>query len=119
MAALIPLASMVVSSKTDAAFRQRSIALRAALVQLDRVMAYDYGDEFQDFITHWNQPANRNFELPELTGSAGPMPAGYAGTITLDQSDPLRIAVVVTVDYLDRGEARQVVLRQLVTEVTP
>jgi len=127
-AALTPLSSMVISAKTDGSFRQRSVALRAALVQLDRVMAFDYGDDIGDFVLHWNRPENRSFSVPELSGeetaaanvgASGPTAAvhGVGGAVEIDASDLLRVVVIVRVDYRECGEPRQVILRHVVTEV--
>jgi len=114
VAAFSALTTLTSSSALDEDLKGRSVALRAAITQMESVMAYDYSDDIGNLVTFFTQPANSTFNVDGLAAPA----AGAQGAIVLDTTDPDRILVTVTVRWSTKtGAARALSLQHVMTEV--
>lgn len=145
-AAFATLGSMETTLHLDKSNSERAIALRAAVGVIERVRAYDYGADFQDFIDHWSNPANSGFDIDGLeapepesiyggttagsqTGTQGYTQGGTTsygtttsrrgGSIAIDTSDPLRTRVNVEVSWKGQKGNERIVLPMTFTGINP
>ena len=116
VAALIPLSTMATASRADTAVRQKGAAMRAGSAVMETVLAYDYGEDIDDFISHWSDAGNATFTAPELAVLAG---ADAQAVVTIDATDKQRIGIQVNVAWTHAGESRQLVLPMIMTGVVP
>ncbi len=122
--ALVSLSVMGSTAQVDEEMRERATALRAALTRVETVMAYDYGDDIQDLIDYWTQPANASFTVEGLAPPAAgvvdlPNEAPAHGSIAVDATDPQRILVTVSVAWSGRRGQRSLALPITLTEIEP
>jgi Tfp pilus assembly protein PilV len=115
--ALSAISTLTQSSSLDGDLKERSIALRAAMSKVESIVAYDYNDKIINLVNYWQQPANSTFTVE---GLAAPLVAGLPaphGSITFDNSDPLRLGVTVTIEWRTRqGQPRTFTLPRTLTE---
>ena len=114
------------TSEVDNELKERGIALRAAMSQMERILAYDYQGDVNNLVTWAATPSVASFTVDDLkpAGSAGAASAGALGssvgqgTVAVDTTDPDRISVTVTVAWQGRrGSARTLTLPVTLSEL--
>ncbi len=107
MASLGAVSSLLMTAGVDEALRERTIALRAATSRMESILAYDYGDDINNLVTHLAQPKETFFQVaglssPELTdlslAAQAKVPAGetpQSGLVDVDATDPQRIRATI------------------------
>jgi len=126
LGALTALSCMVTTSEVDNELKERGIALRAAMSQMERILAYDYQGDVNNLVTWAATPSVASFTVDDLkpAGSAVAASAGALGssvgqgTVAVDTTDPDRISVTVTVAWQGRrGSARTLTLPVTLSEL--
>ena len=130
IASLGAVSSLLMTAGVDEALRERTIALRAATSRMESILAYDYGDDINNLVTHLAQPEETFFQVaglssPELTdlslAAQAKVPLGetpQSGQVEVDATDPQRIRATIRVNWRSRsGEARSVNLPMTISAV--
>ncbi|MCA9322756.1 MAG: prepilin-type N-terminal cleavage/methylation domain-containing protein [Planctomycetes bacterium] len=114
--ALALFATMGTASHADSGAKRRSVALHAAHTIIQDVAADADTMTFNDFLTQWNDPANQVYQIEGLENPNAPGGNALA-VVAIDQADPNRIGVSVTISWLDHGRTEQFVLPYTITEI--
>ena len=105
--ALTLLSVMATTAENDELNRERAVATRAVLAQMEEVLAFDDDGDIDNFISQWGDPANQGFTVADLRSpdvSGAPAP----GTVTIDATDSSRVAITITLRWTSRlGRTRQ------------
>lgn len=113
---LVLLSVLAQTSENDEQNRERTIALHAAMAQMEIVLAYDDDEDINNFITQWTTPGNSTFTVDELN-SPDAVGAPAPGTITIDATDPTRVGVTILIRWESRrGHTQQISLPFTKTE---
>lgn len=126
LGALAALSCMVTTSEVDIEVKERGIALRAAMSQMERVLAYDYLGNVNNLVTWASDPSVASFTVPDLkpagaamAGPLGAVPISAVGqgTVAIDTTDVNRIRITVTVAWQGRKGARSLSLPVTLSEL--
>lgn len=123
LGALTALSCLLTTNEVDVEVKERGIALRAAMSQMERVLSYDYQGDVQNLVTWATDPSIATFTVEDLkpAGNAAGMglvaQANGQGTVALDVTDPERILVTVTVNWQGRKGPRSLSLPVTVSEL--
>lgn len=94
------LGTMSSAGQADEAVRKRSIAFGSAHGVLQEVIADSRVKDFDDFVAWWSDAANQTFSVQ---GLSNPLVAGVdaLAVVTIDAADVERVALTVSVSWLD------------------
>ena len=119
---LAVFSGLLTTSVVDSELRDRGIALRAGLSQIERVLTFEHEGEMQNLLDAFHGGGQDVFSVPDLRPTDAAAAAGAndaQGTIALDTTDPERVRVLVTVEWKTRQGERRLALPATMTEVVP
>ncbi|MFT7619994.1 MAG: type II secretory pathway component PulJ [Planctomycetota bacterium] len=108
------LGTMSSAGQADEAVRKRSLAFDAAHGIIQGVIADSQERGIEDFVNWWGDPANQTFTVEGLENPLVDDVDALA-IVTIDATDPERVAVQVLVSWSDAGRTEQLIIPYTLT----